>query len=40
MLNVSQSGCCCQMAKFTSNPAGTIMLFMIASVPASTCVAP
>ena len=37
---LGQCGCSCQMARFTSSPAGTCTLFMIPSVPASTCVAP
>lgn len=37
---LGQCGCCCQMARLASNPAGTCTLFMIPSVPASTCVAP
>ena len=39
MIKLGQCGCSCQMARFTSSPAGTCTLFMMPSVPASTCVA-
>lgn len=31
---LGQWGCCCQIARFTSSPAGTCTLFMMPSVPA------
>lgn len=40
VINVGQCGCWCQIARFTSSPAGTCILFIMPSVPASTCVAP
>lgn len=40
LIKLGQCGCSCQMARLTSRPAGTWTLFMIPSVPASTCVAP
>lgn len=39
-IKLGQCGFSCQIARFTSSPAGTCMLFIMPSVPASTCVAP
>ncbi len=40
VINVGQCGCWCQIARLTSSPAGTCILFIMPSVPASTWVAP
>ncbi|SUB19052.1 Uncharacterised protein [Pantoea agglomerans] len=39
-IKLGQCGFSCQIARFTSSPAGTCMLFIMPSVPASTWVAP